>query len=215
MPPACGTSTSAWIPCARKRYREITGQDHFGDVMAGLELAETLGFHPIKINCVVLKTSTTNELLDFALLTRGSILSRCVSSSSCPRWNEARWRRTSCPWPKSAGGWPGWGPCKPSPPGHRRPRPDLQVAGVCRRVGFHQLRQRSSLPTCNRLRLNAAGWLRPCLFAAPELDLKTPLRQGASDATLARLFREAIRLKGCVSPGAALPLPRAMVSIGG
>jgi cyclic pyranopterin phosphate synthase len=73
-------------------------------------------------------------------------------------------------------------------------------------------------PTCNRLRLTAAGWLRPCLFAAPELDIKGPLRQGASDAALAQLFREAIRLKGCVSPAPTLASvwpPPSMVSIGG
>ena len=73
-------------------------------------------------------------------------------------------------------------------------------------------------PTCNRLRLTAAGRLRPCLLAGRELDLKGPLRQGASDETLARLFKEAIRLKGCVSPASALTNSasgRAMVSIGG
>ena len=73
-------------------------------------------------------------------------------------------------------------------------------------------------PTCNRLRLTAAGFLRPCLFAAPELDLKTPLRQGVDDETLGRLFREAIRLKNSAAPPGAStsPLPgRAMVSIGG
>ena len=73
-------------------------------------------------------------------------------------------------------------------------------------------------PTCNRLRLTAAGSLRPCLFATPEVDLKGPLRQGASDETLARLFKEAIRLKGCISPAPAqtsADQSRAMVSIGG
>jgi cyclic pyranopterin phosphate synthase len=73
-------------------------------------------------------------------------------------------------------------------------------------------------PTCNRLRLTAAGWLRPCLFASPELDIKGPLRQGASDEALAQLFREAIHLKGCGSPGPILASvwpPPSMVSIGG
>ena len=72
-------------------------------------------------------------------------------------------------------------------------------------------------PTCNRLRLTAAGWLRPCLFASPELDIKGPLRQGASDEALAQLFREAIRMKGCgsLTPLASPWLPPSMVSIGG
>ena len=73
-------------------------------------------------------------------------------------------------------------------------------------------------PTCNRLRLTAAGWLRPCLFASPELDIKGPLRRGAYDAALAQLFREAIRLKGSGAQVGVcrFPLPgRSMVSIGG
>jgi len=73
-------------------------------------------------------------------------------------------------------------------------------------------------PTCNRLRLTAAGYLRPCLFAAAELDLKGPLRRGADDEALGRLFLEAISLKtsGAKPGGPDFPLPgRAMVSIGG
>ena len=38
--------------------------------MAGLEEAAALGFHPMKINCVVLKDMNDDELLDFARLAR-------------------------------------------------------------------------------------------------------------------------------------------------
>ncbi len=36
------------------RYREITGHDSFSRVMAGLSRTLELGFHPLKVNCVVL-----------------------------------------------------------------------------------------------------------------------------------------------------------------
>ncbi len=72
--------------------------------------------------------------------------------------------------------------------------------------------------TCNRLRLTAAGQLRPCLLAPQQLDLKGPLRQGASDEELGSLLKEAMALKTQQPEGrtlnATLP-PRAMVSIGG
>jgi cyclic pyranopterin phosphate synthase len=45
---------------------------------------------------------------------------------------------------------------------------------------------------CNRLRLTADGKLRPCLLSNQEIDLKTPLRNGASDKQLAILFRRAV-----------------------
>ena len=42
---------------------------------------------------------------------------------------------------------------------------------------------------CSRARLSAAGSLVTCLFAAGGRDLKTPLRQGASDAELLEIIR--------------------------
>jgi cyclic pyranopterin phosphate synthase len=40
---------------------------------------------------------------------------------------------------------------------------------------------------CNRMRLSADGWLRPCLLnETGQIDLKTPLRQGTPTAELKR-----------------------------
>ena len=98
------------------------------------------------------------------------------------------------------------------------PARTFRLPGFKGELGFISSVSEHHCPTCNRLRLTAAGYLRPCLFAAPELDLKGPLRRGADDAALARLFLEAISLKNSGAKGgvAAFPLPgRAMVSIGG
>lgn len=48
---------------------------------------------------------------------------------------------------------------------------------------------------CNRIRLTADGKFRPCLLANQEIDIKTPLRAGASDRMLAELFLQAIQEK--------------------
>lgn len=48
---------------------------------------------------------------------------------------------------------------------------------------------------CNRLRLTADGKLRPCLLSANEIDIRTPLRNGAGDRELAELFRAAVAAK--------------------
>ncbi len=48
---------------------------------------------------------------------------------------------------------------------------------------------------CNRLRLTADGRLRPCLLSDLEIDVRTPLRAGASDDELAALFAAAVRAK--------------------
>jgi GTP 3',8-cyclase len=200
------------------RYREIAGFDSFADVMAGLETAATLGFTPIKINCVVLKDLNDDELLDFARLTRDHPF-QVRFIEFMPTVAEARWRRHFLPMAEVRRRLAALGPLEAvTSPATAGPARTFRVPGFRGELGFISSVSDHHCPTCNRLRLTAAGWLRPCLFAAPELDIKGPLRRGASDADLAELFREAIRLKGCVSPSPALTDPfssRSMVSIGG
>ena len=48
---------------------------------------------------------------------------------------------------------------------------------------------RSFCGTCDRTRLTADGQIRNCLFAREESDLRTPMREGATDAELADRWR--------------------------
>jgi cyclic pyranopterin phosphate synthase len=48
---------------------------------------------------------------------------------------------------------------------------------------------------CNRLRLTADGQLRPCLLSDEEIDLRTPLRQGADVAEIKALLLKGIECK--------------------
>ena len=200
------------------RYREITGSDLFGEVMAGLEAAAALGFNPIKINCVVLKDLNDDELVDFARLTRDHPF-QVRFIEFMPTVDEERWRRHFLPMAEIRRRLAVLGPLDPvTSPATAGPARTFRVPGFRGELGFISSVSDHHCPTCNRLRLTAAGCLRPCLFASPELDIKGTLRQGASDAALAQLFREAIRLKGCVSPAPTLAAPwppRSMVSIGG
>jgi GTP 3',8-cyclase len=71
---------------------------------------------------------------------------------------------------------------------------------------------------CNRIRLTAEGQLRTCLFSMNETDLRSPLRDGATDAQLEEIVRDAVwrkELKHHVNdPGFVQPL-RTMSRIGG
>jgi GTP 3',8-cyclase len=71
---------------------------------------------------------------------------------------------------------------------------------------------------CNRIRLTAEGKLRTCLFSMHETDLRAPLRDGAEDADIERIIRDAVwrkELKHRVAePGFRQP-PRTMSQIGG
>ena len=72
--------------------------------------------------------------------------------------------------------------------------------------------------TCDRIRLTAEGTLRTCLFSRSEWDLKTPLREGASDEDLADLIRWAVRhkeLKHKINERGFVRANRSMSQIGG
>ena len=79
--------------------------------------------------------------------------------------------------------------------------------------------------TCNRMRLTADGHFRWCLLDEGEIDLRQPMRNGATDGDLSALIEEGLRRK---KPGhapaaellssqkAAGPLgARSMIRIGG
>ena len=71
---------------------------------------------------------------------------------------------------------------------------------------------------CNRIRMTAEGQMRTCLFSMDETDLRSPLRDGASDAELEQIVRDAVwrkELKHHVNdPGFVQPA-RTMSRIGG
>jgi cyclic pyranopterin phosphate synthase len=202
----------------RDRYLKLTGHDNFLDALAGLEAAQVLGFHPLKINCVVLKGLNDDELLDFALLTRERPL-QVRFIEFMPTVAEDRWARHFLPMGEVRRRLSVLGPLEPLPqPSTAGPARIFRLPGFAGELGFISSVSDHHCSTCNRLRLTAAGLLKPCLFAAPEIDLKGPLRRGADDAALQRLFQEAMRLKGLGLKSSLGKLPgpgRPMVSIGG
>ena len=94
----------------------------------------------------------------------------------------------------------------------------FRFADGCGEIGFVNPVSEPFCADCNRLRLTAEGKLRTCLFSVHETDLRGPLRDGASDAELERLIRNAVwrkELKHHVNePGFRQPL-RTMSAIGG
>jgi cyclic pyranopterin phosphate synthase len=203
---------------SRERYREITGGDLLPQVLAGLWKSLELGFQPLKVNCVVLKGINDDELLDFALLARDHPLQmrfiEFMPTVSKEYWSrhflsmdEVQRRLSSLGVMEEVTPEPTAGPAR-----------IVQPPGFQGNIGFISAVSHHHCQKCNRLRLTAAGKLRPCLFSPQELDIKGPLRQGASDEELYRLFQQAMKQKTC-SPPSHLVKPThpaaPMVSIGG
>ncbi len=84
-------------------------------------------------------------------------------------------------------------------------------------VGFISPISAPFCASCNRVRLTADGTLRLCLLKDGELDLKTPLRRGASVDDLTALAQEAIWRKpwGHDLAQGVIPMNRIMSEIGG
>ncbi len=200
------------------RYAEITGSDLCHQVLAGLEKALSLGFSPLKINCVVLRGYNEEEILDFARLAREApVQVRFIEFM--PMGNEARWLSHFLPMAAVKARLAALGPMTPVPPvAAAGPAEVWRPAGFRGELGFISPVSAHHCPTCNRLRLTAAGKLRPCLLAPREVDIKEPLRQGASDDQLAEVIRKAVRLKAHRPSHPLQPsggVLRPMVSIGG
>jgi cyclic pyranopterin phosphate synthase len=62
-------------------------------------------------------------------------------------------------------------------------------------IGFISALSRQFCDTCNRLRLSAAGFLRPCLSSGMGLDLRALLRGGVSDNEIERAITELVSRK--------------------
>ena len=99
---------------------------------------------------------------------------------------------------------------------------DRQGRRLPGRVGIISTMTEPFCGTCSRLRLTADGNLRWCLLDEGELELRGPLRDGASDAELAGLIEQALgRKKAGHAPAAELLLgqagghARSMIRIGG
>jgi len=180
-----------------EKFKNITGVDAFHDVWEGIMEAHRAGIAPIKINTVALRHFNDNELEDIARLSFTypfhfrfieymPIGMSDKGQTDClytPEIKQILTNRigTLIPVEQHAGD----GPAE-----------RFSFEGAVGEVGFISAMSHHFCHTCNRLRLTASGQLRSCLLSDRQLDLKTPLRSGASDEALAAVFLKAASMKG-------------------
>lgn len=93
----------------------------------------------------------------------------------------------------------------------------FQLAEGIGTLGFISSVTQPFCASCNRARLTADGRLRLCLLREKEVDLLTPMRQGASNAELSEIIEKGIWWKpwGHGLSQQLIPLNRVMSEIGG
>ncbi|MFC1834205.1 GTP 3',8-cyclase MoaA [Thermodesulfobacteriota bacterium] len=181
----------------RNTFKRITGADKLPDVLAGIHKALEVGLNPVKINVVLLEGINEPDLPKFARMTLElpvdvRFIERMPFGGDAP--------------PESPGSFGAHklkqiitsqvGELMPLERGPLDgPAAMFRLEGAEGRIGIIDPVTGHFCNTCNRLRLTARGTLRPCLMANSEIDIKTPLRNGADSQELERVIQSAVNAK--------------------
>jgi GTP 3',8-cyclase len=172
------------------------GRSRWQQVWNGILAADRAGFTPLKLNVVVIPGVNDTEVLDLAALSidkqwhvrfiefmpigndelfsdRGWISSASIRDQIREKWGltEAQVQGNG-------------------------PADVFTIPGAKGTLGFISQMSECFCDRCNRMRLSADGWLRPCLLnETGQLDLKTALRNGVSTAELRSQVSDLLALK--------------------
>jgi cyclic pyranopterin phosphate synthase len=196
---------------------EFARSGHHGDVLRGLEAATRAGFEGTKLNTVVVRGYNDDEIVAIARYARdrgfeprfieymdvggatqwsvAKVVPRnAILTALCSAFGDA----TALP--RTA---------DPHAPAERYRFAEGLVAGIVASTTQPFCRD------CDRARLTADGTLFLCLYAGTGLDLRTPLREGASDELLAARIQEAWQGRAVrgAEERAALPERGVLVSL--
>jgi cyclic pyranopterin phosphate synthase len=171
----------------RERFRQLTRMDELDRVRAGIDQAAAV-FGRLKIDTVVMRGTNDDELVDLLEFGRrigGEVrFIEYMDVGGATRWRpEAVVSRREMLDHLEAH----YGPVTPivedsSAPAERFRVPDGLVFGLISSTTAPFCRQ------CDRARLTADGLWLLCLYATQGLDLRAPLRGGASDDDLVALI---------------------------
>jgi cyclic pyranopterin phosphate synthase len=178
------------------RFFAIARRPGLERVMDGIDAALRAGLEPVKINCVVMRGRNDDELAEMAALTRDRAIfvrfievmpvednldlqrDAYVSSDEILETVRAIGELHPTDGPRGNG-----------------PARYFAFAGAHGAVGVISPLSHDYCERCNRVRLSADGRLRLCLFGDQHIDLRTPVRAGASREELMAVFRGSMLIK--------------------
>jgi cyclic pyranopterin phosphate synthase len=208
------------------KFRRITRTGDLATVLRGLDRAEAAGLLPLKVNCVTMRGTNDDELVEFAKL---SVFRRLtVRFIEYMPLGDAALLRTEAELPVAPDEIGPAGGCGAQDRGAESLIPESEVrstieqalgplepvdrsteagvgpANVYRltrgdpkgRIGFISAMSAPFCSTCNRLRLTANGLLRSCLFEGGEVNLMPILRSPDGRGASAQTIAQA--MEDCV-----------------
>jgi GTP 3',8-cyclase len=200
-------------------FKKITGREGLSEVLDSIALAQDLGFHPVKVNAVIIRGLNDHEIEALAEFARERNLSfrfiEFMPLDSARAWLKemvvtarevlARLQTRFDLHPVASD--------NPSETAKRWAFQDGRgelgvIAPVSEPFCGH----------CNRIRLTADGKIRTCLFSVTEHDLRSRLRNGGSDDELMEWLKAVVWQKEArhhIGEPEFVPPPRSMSCIGG
>jgi GTP 3',8-cyclase len=172
------------------------GRSRWQKVWDGIQTAHRVGFDPLKLNVVVIPGVNDQEVLDLAALTIARhwhvrfIEFMPIGNSDLfgdRGWIASEQLRQQI---RDVFG------LTESYVRGNGPADVFQIPGAKGTLGFISQMSECFCSRCNRMRLSADGWLRPCLLnETGQIDLKTALREGVNLAELRHRVRHLLALK--------------------
>lgn len=201
-------------------FSSMVRRDYFEKVWRGLEIVESLGVRPIKINVVLIRGINDNEIGQFVALSRRKpVIVRFIEFmplGADDGWSMERVVTTREILDRinaTAG-------CMLLPVERHgsQPADRYRFADGSGEIGFISSVSEPFCSSCNRVRITSEGKLRTCLFSHNETDLKSLLRGYATDDQIKEAILAAVWRKEeghlINRPGFARP-ERTMSRIGG
>lgn len=175
-----------------ERFAQITGGGVYEKVLAGIKAAKENGFHPLKINAVIIRGCNEDEIVDLASLAiSGEVTVRFIEYmpfdgqrlwdvekvvSGKEIIDRVRERYDITPAPREEGS----------------TSKTYRFADGAGEIGVITSITEPFCSDCDRIRLSADGKIVPCLFDKTGFDLRPLLRGGGSDLALSSYMREAV-----------------------
>ncbi|MCQ9205314.1 MAG: GTP 3',8-cyclase MoaA [Omnitrophica bacterium] len=181
----------------RDRFKAITGVDSFLEVWEGIQAALAVGFDPVKLNVVPIKGVNDDEIVDFAKLTlKYPLIVRFIelfhTNQRSKKFIESLLssERTKKLITEELG------EIKPS---HmikgEGPASYYKISGSIGSIGFISGSSSNFCHCCNRIRVDCAGRISPCLFSGHIYDTRPLLRSNTQDEKLLEDIKKLLSLK--------------------
>ncbi len=173
------------------------GRSRWEQTWKGIQAAHKVGFNPLKLNVVVIPGINDREVLDLAALSIDRNwhvrFIEFMPIGNIELFGERAWIPSEELRQRIRSQ---WGSLESSDVKGNGPADVFQIPGAKGTLGFISQMSECFCDRCNRMRLSADGWLRPCLLnESGQIDLKTPLRQGIDPARLREKVRQILLIK--------------------